>query len=166
LRGSVHQDISQVNSHFELPSFAFLREGGGLEHFESIKAVLEPWEILLDIGHNGTYMYDFLLKSLSEFKQIDEKTMATTLLHLAFNHSGQENATTRLVYGLFETNKDGNPNPLKKAPDQKCNSLSWSIDNLARVFRELYPTLNWGKVFEAFADLEPSDVAIDDLDQK
>lgn len=88
-----------------------------MEHLETVKAVLQPWEILLDIGHNSTYMYDFLLKALSEFKSIDEKTMALTILHLAVNYNGQEDATSRLVYALYETNKDGNPAPLKKAPD-------------------------------------------------
>ena len=88
LRRPIHQDISQVNSHFELPSFAFLREGGGLENLETVKSVLQPWEVLLDIGHNSTYMYDFLLKALSEFRSLDERTMAQTLLHLAYNNTG------------------------------------------------------------------------------
>ena len=32
--------------------------------------------------------------------------------------------------------------------------MGWSIDNLGRVFRELYSTLNWTKVFEALTEIE------------
>ena len=42
--------------------------------------MLEPWEVLIDIGHNSSYMYDFLLKTLLEFKGIDEKVLAQTIL--------------------------------------------------------------------------------------
>jgi hypothetical protein len=32
--------------------------------------------------------------------------------------------------------------------------MQWSIDNLARAFRELYSNLNWLKVFEALSELD------------
>lgn len=32
--------------------------------------------------------------------------------------------------------------------------MTWSIDNLARAFRELYSNLNWLKVFEALSEVE------------
>ena len=69
----MQQDVSQLNSHPELPSFAFLRDGGGLEDFEIASAMVAPWELLLDIGHNASYMYDFLIKVLGEHKNITEK---------------------------------------------------------------------------------------------
>jgi len=75
-----------LNVHPDLPSFNLLRDGCGLEHLEFAHKVLQPWELLIDIGHSSTYMYDYLLKTLSEFKQIDEKTMALTLIQLAINH--------------------------------------------------------------------------------
>ena len=40
--------------------------------------------------------------------------------------------------------------------------MGWSIDNLGRVFRELYSTLNWTKVFEALTEIEDEII----LDQK
>ena len=40
--------------------------------------------------------------------------------------------------------------------------MNWSIDNLARAFRELYSNLNWQKVFEALSEIEDDIV----LDQK
>ena len=52
-----------------------MREGSGLEHLEFVHKVLQPWEVLIDIGHNSSYMYDYLLKTLSEFRGIDEKVM-------------------------------------------------------------------------------------------
>jgi hypothetical protein len=38
--------------------------------------------------------------------------------------------------------------------------MSWSFDNLARAFRELYSTLNWSKVFEALGEIE-DDILLD-----
>jgi hypothetical protein len=38
--------------------------------------------------------------------------------------------------------------------------MGWSIDNLGRVFRELYSTLNWTKVFEALTEIE-EDIVLD-----
>jgi|TARA_B110001450_G_C17646380_1_gene491403 hypothetical protein len=86
LRSSLHQDISQVNAHVELPSYNILKDGFGLEHLEFVNQVLQPWEVLIDIGHNSSYMYDFLYKTLFEFKGIDEKVMAQTILQLAIHH--------------------------------------------------------------------------------
>jgi|TARA_B110000285_G_C14801207_1_gene457534 hypothetical protein len=36
--------------------------------------------------------------------------------------------------------------------------MSWSIDNLARAFREQFTTLNWNKVFESFGEIEDHEV--------
>lgn len=38
--------------------------------------------------------------------------------------------------------------------------MTWSVDNLARAFRELYSSLNWQKVFESFGELDEEDVPI------
>lgn len=38
--------------------------------------------------------------------------------------------------------------------------MSWSIDNLARAFRELYSTLNWNKVFESFGEIEDHELPV------
>jgi len=80
LRASLCQDISQANCHQDLPSYCLLKDGGGLEHLEFVHKVLQPWEVLVDIGHSCSYQYDFLVKTLQEFKTIDEKAMAITIL--------------------------------------------------------------------------------------
>jgi hypothetical protein len=41
--------------------------------------------------------------------------------------------------------------------EKKINVVTWSIDNLSRVFRELYSHLNWNKVFEALSELDQKD---------
>lgn len=64
MRCSLNQDISQINSHNDLPSYNLMMDGSGLEHLEFANKVLQPWELLLDIGHNSSYMYDFLQKTL------------------------------------------------------------------------------------------------------
>lgn len=68
LRSSLFQDISHINCHPELPSFNLMKDGCGLEHLEFASKILKPWEVLVDIGHSSTYNYDFLIKTLSEFK--------------------------------------------------------------------------------------------------
>ena len=43
--------------------------------------------------------------------------------------------------------------------------MSWSIDNLARAFRELYSTLNWHKVFESFGEITDQEIPSQALEQ-
>ena len=50
--------------------------------------MLEPWELLVDLGHFSTYNYNYLLMALSDFKDINEQTMARTLLYLSYYHTG------------------------------------------------------------------------------
>ena len=45
-------------------------------------------------------MYDFLLKTLSEFKGADEKTIAKTILMLAYHHSGKDDHISKITYKL------------------------------------------------------------------
>ena len=35
----------------------------------------------------------------------------------------------------------------------KKNSVTWSVDNLVRAFRELFSHLNWAKVLEALSEI-------------
>lgn len=52
--------------------------------------MLEPWQLLIELGHFSSYNYNYLLKILEDFKDINEKMMARTLLNLAINHTGQD----------------------------------------------------------------------------
>jgi len=79
-------------------------------------------------------------------------------LQLAINHQGKDDHISKIVYNTFESNKDGNPASIKKEPEDKKTQMSWSIDNLARAFRELYSTLNWNKVFESFGEIEDPEI--------
>lgn len=72
---------------------------------------------------------------------------------------------SKIVYNTFESNKDGNPNSIKKDPEDKKTLMSWSIENLARAFRELYSNLNWTKVFESFGEIEDNDIPEKVLDK-
>ena len=76
LRDNSHKYIEIRTFASEILPSVSLVGGGGLEHLEFVHKVLQPWEVLIDIGHTSSYMYDFLLKTLSEFKGIDEKVMA------------------------------------------------------------------------------------------
>ncbi len=54
---------------------------------------------------------------------------------------------------MFEANKKGATPNIKDQSDKKTG-MQWSVDNLSRLFRELYSNLNWMKVFEALAEIE------------
>lgn len=69
----------------------------GLENLDKSCKMLEPWEVLLDMGQYSTYNYNYLSSVLSEFKEVNEKTMARTLLHLAVNHTGSQESMQRVV---------------------------------------------------------------------
>ena len=158
LRCSLHQDASQINSNIELPSFNILREGCGLEHLELVHKILQPWEVLIDVGHSASYHYDFLLKILGEFKNIDQKCMAETILQLSIHHQGKDDHISKIVNNTMESNKSGQGASIKKEPEDKKTVMSWSIDNLARAFRELYSKLDWQKVFDSFGEIEDFEV--------
>lgn len=74
------------------------------------------------------------------------------------------------MYNTFESNKDGNSASIKKEPEDKKTQMSWSIDNLARAFRELYSNLSWLKVFESFGEILnediPAEVLVNGLETK
>lgn len=88
-------------------TLSMLKEGTGLESLDKISKMVEPWEILLDIGHFVTYNYNQLLNCLSDFKDVNEKGMARTLLQLSLNHTGVDDQISRLVQTMFEVNKKG-----------------------------------------------------------
>lgn len=139
-----------------------MKEGTGLDSLDKSYKMLQPWQLLLDLGHFSTYNYNYLLKILEEFKDISEVTMARTLLHLSQNHTGTDDLGQRIAYNTFDACKKGDASGLSKEPSSKKTQINWSIDNLARAFRELYSTLNWAKVFEALSEIE-EDI---ELDQK
>ena len=49
---------------------------------------MQPWEVLLDLGHYSSFDYQVLTMALQDFKDINEKVMANTILNLALNHTG------------------------------------------------------------------------------
>lgn len=80
--------------------------------------------------------------------------MAKTLLQLSFYHSGSDDLNSKIAQATYEACKKGETSGLSKEPSDKKSIMGWSIDNLGRVFRELYSTLNWTKVFEALTEVD------------
>ena len=58
---------------------------------------------------------------LQDFKDINERTMANTILQIALNNSGEEHAPTKIAFNAFKSNKTGDP--LKKEPIDKTQVL-------------------------------------------
>lgn len=137
----------------EEPSICLFKEGNGIDNLDKSYKMLEPWQLLIDLGHFSSYNYNYLLKILEDFKDINEKTMARTLLHLSINHTGFDDLVSRIAQNTFEANKKGDSTLLRKEVVDKKNQMTWSVDNLVRAFRELFTHLNWQKVFEALSEL-------------
>lgn len=114
LRAALQPDITLANTSPENPSFSLFREGSGLDTLDKSYKVLEPWQILLDLGHFCTYNYNYLLKILEEFKDINEKTMAKTLLYLSLHHTGTDDLNSRIVYNTLDSCKKGEASAFSK----------------------------------------------------
>jgi hypothetical protein len=160
LRGTIQQDLIYANSNPDEPSISLFKDGVGLDFLDKSYKMLEPWQLLLDLGHLSSYNYNLLLKTLEDFKDISERTMARTLLQLSLNHTGTDDLNTRILMNTFEANKKSDSSILRKDLADKKNQMTWSVDNLVRAFRELYSHLQWGKVFEALAEIR-DEVALD-----
>lgn len=81
-------DLITQNPSFDEPSNAIIRNGSGLEHLCLANKILEPWEVLLDLGHFVSYNYQQLIMALQDFKDINERTMASMILQLSLNNTG------------------------------------------------------------------------------
>lgn len=88
LRPLIHSDLMNSNVQSEEPSISLIKEGSGLDHLDKACKMIEPWELLLDVGHYASFNYNYLVMTLQDFKDINEKTMARTLLHLSRHHTG------------------------------------------------------------------------------
>jgi hypothetical protein len=86
--------------------------------------------------------------------------MAKTLLYLSQNHTGTDDQHSRIAYTAFEACKKGDSSGLNKEPGEKKTQMSWSVDNLARAFRELFSTLNWSRVFQQLSEIK-DDIQLD-----
>jgi hypothetical protein len=79
-----------ANMTIEEPSICLTKEGNGIDFLDKSYKMLEPWQLLIELGHFSSYNYNYLLKILEDFKDINEKMMARTLINLAINHTGQD----------------------------------------------------------------------------
>jgi hypothetical protein len=83
-------DLITINPNVEDPANSIIRAGSGLDHLVNIGRILEPWEVLLDLGHFSSFNYQVLSMALQDFRNINERTMANTLLHLAVHNAGTD----------------------------------------------------------------------------
>jgi hypothetical protein len=91
LRPLIGESLYSCNTgapHSEDGFLSLFNESGGCESLDKAHKILEPWELLLDMGPFATVNYSHLMSILSEFKEMNEKTMAKTILNLAFHHTG------------------------------------------------------------------------------
>ncbi len=121
MRGALQQDLMHANASVEDPSICLTKDGNGIDNLDKSFRMLEPWQLLVDLGHFASYNYNYLLKILEDFKDINEKTMARTLLNLAINHTGCDDSTSKIAHNTFEANKKPDSNLLRKEIADKKN---------------------------------------------
>lgn len=90
--------------------------------------------------------------------------MALFLLQLAINDESKEDPISKIINNTFESNKEGAPDKMRREPDDKKAFASWNVDNIARVFKDIYSGLNWNTVFESFAKINREDLPVQFLD--
>jgi hypothetical protein len=112
-------DLVNQNPTLEDPANSLIRLGSGLSHLPQVNKMLDPWQVLIDLGHYSSYNYSMLTLALQDFKDITEKTMAYMLLHLSRHFSGTDTPDTRLVFCLYEINKTADASNFKKEPNDK-----------------------------------------------
>ena len=106
--------------------------------------MLEPWQVLIEIGHYCTYNYPYLLKVLEEFKDMNELRMAKNIASFVLkSYWKQKINSLELFTILLKLVRKATLLVLIKSQMTRKTSMTWSIDNLARAFRELYSNLNW-----------------------
>lgn len=149
------------NPSVDDPSNSLIKVGSDFESLTNVGTFLQPWEVLLDLGHYSSFDYQVLSMALQDFKDINERVMANTILHLALNHTGQDSLNSRIAFNTFKTNKLGDMSLLKKEPSDKSTTLSWYSDSghFARAFRENFSNLNWLRVFEEFGELGDEEIS-------
>lgn len=79
---------------------------------------------------------------------------------LSVHHSGVDDQNSKIALQIFEANKKGEKVPEKDVMDKKNQSIQWNVENLARIFREMYSNMTWEKVFEGLTYIK-EDVNID-----
>jgi len=115
---------------------------------------MEPWELMMDLGHFSSNNFQTFNMALGDFKDINEHTMAKTILMLALNHTGEKDLGSEISCIIFEANKKCDASIIsRKEPSEKKSTSSWNVDNFSRAFRENYSNLSWQRVFEEFSML-------------
>ena len=105
-------DLISQNPSLEDPSISMLKVGSDFDRLSNVSTIMQPWEVLADLGYYSNFDYQVLTMVLQDFKSINERTMANTILHLALNNSGEETVQSRISFNIFKSNKTGDP--LKK----------------------------------------------------
>ena len=79
-------DLLSQNPSPEDPSCSLIKMGSDFDNLCKISRVLQPWEVICDLGYFSNFDYQALTMVLQDFKDINERTMANTILHLALNN--------------------------------------------------------------------------------
>ena len=116
-------DLLSQNPSPDDPTNSMIRIGSDFEHLMQASKIMQPWEVLLDLGHYSSFDYQVLNMALQDFKDINERTMANTILNLALHHTGKDDYNSRLALNSFKSNKTGDAQLLKKEPGEKTTTM-------------------------------------------
>lgn len=87
-----------ANTSLDEPSICLFKDGSGIDFLDKSHKMLEPWQLLLDLGHFSSYNYPYLLKALEDFKDtVNERAMGKTLINLSLHHTGTDDLNSRVI---------------------------------------------------------------------
>ena len=69
-----------INQSIDDPSFSMIKAGSNMDSLCKASKFMQPWEVLLDLGYYSNFDYQLLTMVLQDFKDINERTMANTIL--------------------------------------------------------------------------------------
>ena len=68
----MNDDWLSSNPSPDDPTNSLTKPGSGFEHLEHVSSIMEPWELLLDLGHFSSNLFANINMALADFKDINE----------------------------------------------------------------------------------------------
>ena len=116
--------------------------------------VIEPWQVLLDIGPAiSHYEYDLLVEVLKDFSKTSIRGLAHTLIVLS-NQFSQEDNKNNLEVITIKWNMKGDMTFINQDPNEHTKSIyEWNKENLTKAFKEVYQGTAWIELIK-FLDVD------------
>lgn len=116
--------------------------------------VLEPWQVLIDMGPSTShYEYELLVEVLKDFNKTSLRGLAHTLIAISnhfVSHDNQKNLETITM----KCNMKGDMTYMNEDPNEyPISAVQWNLDALSKAFKEVYSGATWIELIK-FLDVD------------